>query len=142
MKDAKYYLRLPYTVVMRRDEDGDYVARIDELPGCTTHGKSPREALENLEEVKRAWIEDCLQQGDRIPEPVAGSALPSGKWLQRVPKTLHRDLIRQAKRENVSLNQWVTSVLSEASGVRKAKAALRPAPRQRVLSRRAPSRRR
>lgn len=137
MKDAEYYLCLPYTVVMRRDEDGDYVARIDELPGCATHGKSPKEALENLEEVKRAWIEDCLKQGDTIPEPVTEHALPSGKWLQRVPKTLHRNLIRLAKLENVSLNQLVTSVLSEASGARKAKAAVRPAPRQRVLSRRA-----
>lgn len=137
MKDAKYYSSLPYTVVMRRDEDGDTVARIDELPGCATHGKSPQEALENLEEVKRAWIEDCLKQGDRIPEPVRQDALPSGKWLQRVPKSLHGDLIRLAKRENVSLNQLVTSVLSEASGKRKAKAAVRPAPRQPGLSRRA-----
>ena len=137
MKDAKYYLSLPYTVVMRRDEDGDTVARIDELPGCATHGKNPQEALENLEEVKRAWIEDCLKQGDRIPEPVRQDALPSGKWLQRVPKTLHGDLIRLARRENVSLNQLVTSVLSEASGKRKAKAAVRPAPRPPGLSRRA-----
>jgi len=141
MKDAKYYLSLPYTVVMRRDEDGDTVARIDELPGCATHGKNPQEALENLEEVKRAWIEDCLKQGDRIPEPVRQDALPSGKWLQRVPKTLHGDLIRLARRENVSLNQLVTSVLSEASGKRKAKAAVRPAPRQPGLSRRTLKRR-
>jgi antitoxin HicB len=141
MKDAKYYLSLPYTAVMRRDEEGDYVARIDELPGCATHGKSPKEALENLEEVKRVWIEDCLRQGDRIPEPVIEDVMPSGKWLQRVPKTLHRNLIRLAQRENVSLNQLVTSVLSEASGARKAKAAVRPAPRQTGLSRRTLKRR-
>lgn len=141
MKDAKYYLSLPYTAVVRRDEDGDYVARIDELPGCATHGKSPKEAMQNLEEVKRAWIEDCLNEGDPIPEPATRDVLPSGKWLQRVPKTLHRDLIRLAQRENVSLNQLVTSVLSEASGARKAKTAVRPAPRQRGLSRRVSRRR-
>lgn len=141
MKDTKYYLSLPYTVILRRDEDGDFVARIAELPGCATHGKSPQEALENLEEVKRAWIEDCLKQGDPIPEPVTEDVMPSGKWLQRVPKTLHRDLIRLAKREDVSLNQLVTSVLSEAAGARKAKAAVRPAPRPPGLSRRASRRR-
>lgn len=141
MKDTKYYLSLPYTVILRRDEDGDFVARIAELSGCATHGKSPQEALENLEEVKRAWIEDCLKQGDPIPEPVTESALPSGKWLQRVPKTLHRDLIRLAKREDVSLNQLVTSVLSEAAGARKAKAAVRPALRPPGLSRRTSRRR-
>ena len=122
---VKDYLSLPYTVVVRRDEDGDYVARIDELPGCATHGKSLQEALGNLEEVKRAWIEDCLKQGDPIPEPVPENVLPSGKWLQRVPRTLHRDLIRLAKRENASLNQLVPSVLSEAAGARKGSAAVR-----------------
>ena len=47
--------------------------------------------------------------------------LPSGKWLQRVPRTLHRDLIRLAERERVSLNQLVTALLSEAVGARKPK---------------------
>ena len=72
MKDVRFYLGLPYTVIVRRDEEGDYVARIEELPGCSTHGESPQEALENLEAVKTAWIEDCLDQGDTIPEPEAG----------------------------------------------------------------------
>ena len=122
MKDIQYYLALPYTVVLRRDEERDYVARIEELPGCSTHGKSPQEALENLEEVKSAWIEDCLEQGDPIPEPATEEALPSGKWVQRVPRTLHRELVRLAKQEQVSLNQLVTSILSEAVGARKPKA--------------------
>ncbi|OFW10614.1 MAG: hypothetical protein A3G20_06675 [Acidobacteria bacterium RIFCSPLOWO2_12_FULL_59_11] len=122
MKDIQYYLSLPYTVILRRDEEGDYVARIEELPGCSTHGKSPQEALENLEEAKTAWIEDCLKQGDPIPEPETEEALPSGKWVQRVPRTLHRELARLAKQEQVSLNQLVTSILSEAVGARKPKA--------------------
>lgn len=122
MKDLRYYLGLPYTVVLRRDEQGDCVARIEELSGCSTHGKSPKEALENLEEVQRAWIEDCLEQGDPIPEPETEAALPSGKWVQRVPRTLHRELVRLAKQEQVSLNQLVTSILSEAVGARKPKA--------------------
>ena len=119
MKDLSYYLNLPYTVILRPDEDGDVVARVEELPGCSAHGKSQREALESLEEAKELWITDCLESGDPIPEPLAEEALPSGKWLQRVPRTVHRKLIDLAKRERVSLNQFVTSVLSEAIGVRK-----------------------
>lgn len=125
MKDLKYYLNLPYTVVLRPDEQGDYVARIEELPGCSAHGPTPQEALKNLEEAQALWIGDCLEAGDVVPEPVLEESLPSGKWVQRVPRTLHRKLVLMARRERVSLNQLVTSILSEASGARRAK---EPAP--------------
>src|SRR6266566_8797083 len=120
MKNLQYYLELPYTVIMRRDEDGDYVARIDELPGCAAHGESPEQAFEALEEAKHLWITDCLESGDPVPEPsTAEETLPSGKWVQRVPKTLHKKLVSLAKREQVSLNQLVTSLLAEAVGMRR-----------------------
>jgi antitoxin HicB len=69
MKNLQYYLELPYTVIMRRDEDGDCVARIDELHGCAAHGSTEAQALEALEEAKELWITDCLESGDPIPEP-------------------------------------------------------------------------
>jgi predicted RNase H-like HicB family nuclease len=119
MKDLQYYLELPYTMIMRRDEEGDYVARIDELPGCAAHGNTPQEAFEALEEAKQLWITDCLESGDPVPEPVTEEVLPSGKWVQRVSRTLHQKLIALAKRENVSLNQLVTSLLAEAVGMKK-----------------------
>ncbi len=118
MKDLNYYLRLPYTVILRPDEQGDLVARIDELPGCSAHGKSPAEALEALEEAKGLWITDCIEAGDTVPEPAKEEALPSGKWVQRVPRSLHRKLAGLAKREGVSLNHLVTSILAEAVGIR------------------------
>lgn len=119
MKDLNYYLRLPYTAVLRLDDEGDYVARVDELPGCSAHGKTPQEAFENLEEAKSLWLTDCIDSGDPIPEPVTEDSLPSGKWLQRVPRSLHLKLIKMAKREKVSLNQLVTSLLAEAVGLRR-----------------------
>lgn len=119
MNDLHYYLELPYTVIIRRDEDGDYVARIDELPGCMAHGETQAEALEALDEAMELWITDCLESGDPVPEPTIEESLPSGKWVQRVPKTLHKKLVSLAKRENVSLNQLVASILAEAVGVRR-----------------------
>jgi antitoxin HicB len=117
-KDEAYYKSLPYTVILRLDEDGDYVARIDELPGCIAHGKTQEEALENLDEVKELWIADSLERNDPIPEPVREETLPSGKWVQRVPRSLHKKLVDLAKREKVSLNQLVTTFLAEAVGIR------------------------
>ncbi len=118
MKGLKEYLQLPYTVILRKDEDGDYVARVDELRGCSAHGKTPQEALGNLEEAQELWITDCLESGQPVPEPAIEEPLPSGKWVQRVPRSLHRKLSTLARREGVSLNQLVTSMLSEALGSR------------------------
>lgn len=123
MRETKYYLELPYTVILRRDEEGDYVARVDELPGCSAHGKTQNEALENLQEAKELWIQDCIESGHPVPEPVVEETLPSGKWVQRVPRSLHKKLSALAKREGVSLNQLVTSMLAQAVGAQCTKTA-------------------
>ena len=123
-RDLAYYMALPYTKTLQRDEDGDTVARIAELRGCAAHGADEKEALRNLKEAQRLWLEDCLEAGDAVPEPEQHHALPSGKWVQRVPRSLHGQLTMMAKAEGVSLNQLVTSMLSKQIVTR---AAGRPA---------------
>jgi len=119
MKTLEEYLTLPYTIVVRRDADGDFVARVAELRGCVADGPSAKEAVEHLEEVKRLWLEEAIEAGTSIPEPEsADDDLPSGRWVQRVPRTLHRSLSQCAAREGVSLNQFVLSVLARAVGRR------------------------
>jgi antitoxin HicB len=118
-RDMRYYLSLPYTIVLRRDEEGDFVARVQELPGCSAHGSDRNEALSNLQDIQRAWIEECLESGQPVPEPEPDEALPSGKWLQRVPRSLHKKLADLAKKDAVSLNTLVTSMLSAAVSERR-----------------------
>jgi antitoxin HicB len=116
VKNLDYYRSLSYGITLRKDEEGDWVARVEELPGCTAHGGTQAEALEHVEEVKTAWIEDAIEAGDAIPEPRVDQKLPSGKWLQRVPRSLHMSLTKMAEEEGVSLNQLVTTTLAEAVG--------------------------
>jgi antitoxin HicB len=117
-KDVAYYQGLPYTVTIRKDDEGDFVARFAELPGCIAHGETESVAIENLRSVQSLWIEEALSAGNPVPEPEADAEMPSGKWIQRVPRRLHKQLASAAKLENVSLNQLVTSMLSEALAVR------------------------
>jgi antitoxin HicB len=114
--NVAYYMTLPYTTVLCRDEDNDVIARIEELPGCVAHGSGEAEAIENLRGMQRLWLEVSIENGHDVPMPAAESVLPSGKWVQRVPRSLHGRLVQMAKRENVSLNQLVTSLLSQAAG--------------------------
>lgn len=63
-------MRLGYTKIIKRDEEGDFVARVVELLGCVTHGASESEALQHLEDIQALWIEDALEAGDEIPAPL------------------------------------------------------------------------
>ena len=82
------YLRLPYTITLRRDEVGSWIARVDELKGCTADGATQAEALADLEIAQREWIEAALEDGLAIPQPEPEERLPSGKWVQRVSRQL------------------------------------------------------
>src|ERR1700687_2811649 len=120
MKDLNYYLSLPYTIVLKQDEEGDFLAHLEEIPRCQAHGGTIQEAIDHLNEMKTLWFEECLESNQAIPEPVIEEVLPSGKWVQRVPRSLHKKLSELAKREGVSLNQLVSGVLAEAVGRRDA----------------------
>jgi antitoxin HicB len=124
-KKLREYMKLPYTITLRRDEEGDFIARVKELEGCVADGQDEMEALGNLELMKALWIETALKAGEVIPQPEQEEDLPSGKFLTRVPRSLHKSLIDIAKQEGVSLNQLVTVSLAEVAG-RKAAVPTRP----------------
>jgi antitoxin HicB len=117
-KDLVHYMSLPYRTILDRDEDGDVIARIEELPVCMAHGRDEADALTNLASMKQLWLEDCLEAVETAPEPESPEPLPSGKRVQRVPRNLHRRLAQAAKREGVSLNQLITSMLSRQLSAR------------------------
>lgn len=113
MTDISYHLDQPYTKILRRDEEGDFVATIEELDGCITHGSNEVEALQNLKEAQVAWIEAALEAGQEIPAPQPEEDLPSGKFVVRLPRSLHLRLNRLAKKDGVSLNQLMGHAATE-----------------------------
>ncbi len=66
-----------------------------------------------LDDAMRTWIETALADGDPIPEPRSLTDY-SGKFVARVPRSLHRELVQAAGREGVSLNSFVNMALSKA----------------------------
>jgi antitoxin HicB len=67
-KDLAYYLSLPYTIELTPDEDGYWFAQIPLLRGCMTNGENQTDALEMIEDAKRAWLTTALALGWPIPE--------------------------------------------------------------------------
>jgi predicted RNase H-like HicB family nuclease len=113
------YLKLPYAVEIRWDSvDQIFVARIAEISECSGHGTSRSQAMEMALDNLRDWIQDAIQTGEKIPEPAPLEELPSGKWVQRVPRRMHGELVALAASDEVSLNQFVVSVLAREIGYR------------------------
>jgi len=104
----KEYLSLPYNIVIRHvtDESGTYYfAKVQELPGCMSDGETIDEAFTNIYEAMEGWIEAKLEVGCSIPLPVDSDSY-SGKFVLRLPKSLHAKLAMEAEQEGVSLNQY------------------------------------
>ena len=49
MKDLAYYLALPYTIELVREEDAAWFARVVELPGCISEGDSAEDAASMIQ---------------------------------------------------------------------------------------------
>ena len=62
MKD--YHINIFYS-----EEDGGYIADIPDLEYCSAFGETPDEALKNVLEAQKAWIEAAKANNKPIPEP-------------------------------------------------------------------------
>jgi antitoxin HicB len=115
-KTVEDYLDLPYHIEVIRDNDEEnpgWVARVVELPGCITQGDTFDELGEMVEDAMRGWIGVALEDGIPVPEPAPDEDY-SGKFVVRLPRSLHRQLAETASREGVSLNQFVNVALARA----------------------------
>ena len=62
MKTIEYYMSLPYRLEIIPDkEEGGYVARYPDLPGCITVGESMEEAAEHTEDAKKRMAGRCFK---------------------------------------------------------------------------------
>ena len=119
MSTIDEYMDKPYTIVLQHDRDDDgnegFVASVEELPGAYSQGATLEEAAINVRDAMEGWISVALEDGVEIPEPRDPSAY-SGRFLLRIPTSLHAELARRAEREGVSLNQYVSTTLAGAVG--------------------------
>ncbi len=109
-------LDYPFTIRhLSKDDGGGYLIEFPDLPGCMSDGDTIEEAIESGQEAVNAWIEAAKAMHRTIPKP-GEFENQSGKWVQRVPKSIHLRLVNKAVEEGVSLNTLVVTILSEALG--------------------------
>ncbi len=100
-------------------EGGGFLITVPDLPGCMSDGETAEEALTNGRDAFASWVAACVDAGEPVPapsfhpEPVETM---SGKFVARVPKSIHASLAARAKAEGVSLNTLVIALLAEGLG--------------------------
>ena len=114
MKTVEHYMNLPYTIELIKDPEGWFV-RVKELEGCMSQGDTAEEAIEMIQEAMELWLEVSLEDGLPIPEPRPDEDY-SGKFVVRVPRSLHRELVEKAAQEGASLNQYINVTLARSVG--------------------------
>lgn len=115
--EAKEYLKLPYSYTIETEKEDDeeyYIVKVNELPGCMSHGDTIDEAFENVKDAMLGWISVCLESRHKVPTPENFS----GKFSVRIPPTLHKELVIRASKEGISLNQLATTAFAKLIGYR------------------------
>lgn len=59
-----------YTIVLRPDDNGTFVAYIPAISGCHAWGKTPEEASSELDSVFEMIQEEYLENGKDLPQDV------------------------------------------------------------------------
>lgn len=111
-RPLSFYLNLNYPITLYPENGDGFTAAVMDLPGCVSQGKTVEAAIEGLQAARDRWLATAYEHGDMIPLPSTKAAY-SGKALLNMPPTLHRRLADSARREGVSLNQYIVTLLSE-----------------------------
>jgi len=124
-KNIEYYMGLNYDVglhVYSEEEGGGYRAYIPFLGSgaFVGEGDTAEDAIEDLRECKEEIFGLWINEGTTIPEPPTGKEKEySGRFMTRIPKTLHRQLAKEAEEQGVSMNLYVNNILSSKMTARR-----------------------
>jgi antitoxin HicB len=97
------------------EEGGGYFISFPDFADCVSDGETVDEAIANGRLAVKETIAALREAGHAIPEPTTATTA-SGKFVARVPKSVHAKLSSRARAEGVSLNTLVVSLLSEGLG--------------------------
>lgn len=59
-----------YRILIEQDEDRVFIAECPSLPGCISQGKSRKEALENIRDAIKGYLESLKKHDEPIPPSI------------------------------------------------------------------------
>lgn len=97
------------------EEGGGFLISFPDFAECISDGETVDEAIENGRDALKSTI--AALKAKKLPVPAANSGgVASGKFVARVPKTVHAQLATRARAEGVSLNALVLTFIAQGLG--------------------------
>lgn len=59
-----------YKVIIEQDEDGVFIIECPSLPGCISQGKTRKEAIKNIQDAIRGYLESLKKHNEPIPPSI------------------------------------------------------------------------
>jgi antitoxin HicB len=109
------YMEFPYRMEVYWDEDY-WAAEFPELPGLAAGHETWAGLQEAVQDAKRAYFESAIEARAPIPLPQPREQEFSGRSVVRMARSMHRDAVRAARREGVSLNTFICTAVAKELG--------------------------
>lgn len=61
---------MKFRVVVEQDEDGAFVAECPNLPGCVSQGSNRDEAIANIKDAIKGYLESLRKHDEAIPPSI------------------------------------------------------------------------
>ena len=106
-------MKYPFSVFQTEVENHIFwIAKSNLLKGCVGQGDTQEEAIKELSENEKAWLETVKEVGIDIPKvPVEKVSKYSGKMTLRISPSVHLQAAEFAKKEGISLNQYINDAI-------------------------------
>ena len=106
---------------LNAEEGGGFLISYPDFSECISDGETVEEALKSGRDALKATIAALKSKGLPVPAP-NGGGMASGKFVARVPKTVHAQLATRARIEGVSLNALVLTFIAQGLGRKEGRA--------------------
>ena len=63
-------LFMKYRIILEQDEDGIFMAECPSLPGCVSQGKDRKEALNNIKDAIKGYLESLKKHNEPVPPSI------------------------------------------------------------------------
>lgn len=93
------------------EEDNEYIGLCSEFPSLSWLAPSQQAAFKGIRNVVANVVAEMRKTDEPIPEPLAKRKF-SGKFMVRIPPTVHRHLSIEAAEAGISLNRLVSEKLT------------------------------
>ena len=100
---------------LTQEEGGGFLVSFTDFAECLSDGETIEEAIENGRDALKSTIAALKSKKLTVPAPNSGG-VASGKFVARVPKTVHAQLATRARAEGVSLNALVLTFIAQGLG--------------------------